>query len=166
MLRAPCESNSTYRGFNFCHASVEWNKQWCWSSRAGAGSLLTCCVSSRLARGSWTLPRLWALLLQLPSSLLDVWAEEGVMHWFPSYLPALLLQLKALEVLCRISLCTKGFLKVSWVCHSHLHSQSFILYGVAKIQANMSMFVRKVLQMSGVNQTIISYVTCMLLCLT
>lgn len=88
------------------------------------------------------------------------------MHWFPSYLPALLLQLKALEVLCRISLCTKGFLKVSWVCHSHLHSQSFILYGVAKIQANMSMFVRKVLQMSGVNQTIISYVTCMLLCLT
>lgn len=51
-----------------------WNKQWRWTSRSDPGSLLlTCHVSSCLARGSWTLTRLWALLLQLLSRLVDVW---------------------------------------------------------------------------------------------
>lgn len=74
MLKTACESVCTCSGFNGCHVLMGWNKQQRWSSRSGSGSLLlTCHVSSCLAKGSWTLTRLWALLLQLLSRLVDVW---------------------------------------------------------------------------------------------
>ena len=66
-------------------ALYQWNKikQRGWSSRSGPGTLLSC--FSYLARGSWALTRLWTLLFQLPSRLVDVWAGG---HTLLSFTPA------------------------------------------------------------------------------
>lgn len=84
MLKTACESNFTDSGFNDCHMPMKWNKQWGWSTACALGSLLlTCYVFSCLARWSWTLTRLWAFLLQLPSRLVGVcWRglHIGLLH--------------------------------------------------------------------------------------
>lgn len=94
----------------------------------------------------------------------DIGFLHTIMHCW------LLLQVKVfyrylLQVFCWISLPMKGFVKVSWVWHPGLCCQSFVLYCVAKIQANMSTFMGKALQTSNVTKTF-TYVGIVLPCLS